>query len=207
MPWGVVPPASHEVPRVSWYSGYCRLIPAFPYTAFTLYGRISQIRSGGWSFAFCSPQPHSTRAVVWAFSGFARRYFRNRSFFLFLRLLRCFSSPGSPAAVMYWLRHIRAFPRIGCPIQIPVDQWVFAPPHRFSQLVTSFFGSQCQGILPVLFLFNQTVPPARRNFTGILAYIPSGRSACVSRFITAYYMSACFFFLIGLPISLFFIYI
>ena len=29
-------------------------------------------------------------------SGFARRYFRNRCFFLFLRLLRCFSSPGSP---------------------------------------------------------------------------------------------------------------
>ncbi len=29
-------------------------------------------------------------------SAFARRYLRNRSFFLFLRLLRCFSSPGSP---------------------------------------------------------------------------------------------------------------
>ena len=28
-------------------------------------------------------------------SDFARRYFRNRCFFLFLRLLRCFSSPGS----------------------------------------------------------------------------------------------------------------
>ena len=27
--------------------------------------------------------------------GFARRYSQNRSFFLFLRLLRCFSSPGS----------------------------------------------------------------------------------------------------------------
>ena len=27
-------------------------------------------------------------------SGFARRYSRNRCFFLFLRLLRCFSSPG-----------------------------------------------------------------------------------------------------------------
>ena len=29
-------------------------------------------------------------------SAFARRYSRNRCFFLFLRLLRCFSSPGSP---------------------------------------------------------------------------------------------------------------
>ena len=28
-------------------------------------------------------------------AGFARRYSRYRSFFLFLRLLRCFSSPGS----------------------------------------------------------------------------------------------------------------
>ena len=35
-------------------------------------------------------------------SDFARRYFRNRCFFLFLRLLRCFSSPGSPPCVMDW---------------------------------------------------------------------------------------------------------
>ena len=35
-------------------------------------------------------------------SGFARRYFRNHCCFLFLRLLRCFSSPGSLPYVMYW---------------------------------------------------------------------------------------------------------
>ena len=33
-------------------------------------------------------------------SHFARRYFGNRSFFLFLRLLRCFSSPGSLCMAM-----------------------------------------------------------------------------------------------------------
>ena len=33
---------------------------------------------------------------------FARRYFGNRCFFLFLRLLRCFSSPGSLPYVMDW---------------------------------------------------------------------------------------------------------
>ena len=33
---------------------------------------------------------------------FARRYFGNRFFFLFLRLLRCFSSPGSLPYVMDW---------------------------------------------------------------------------------------------------------
>ena len=35
-------------------------------------------------------------------SGFARRYSRNRCFFLFLRLLRCFNSPGSLPYVMDW---------------------------------------------------------------------------------------------------------
>ena len=35
-------------------------------------------------------------------SHFARRYFGNRCFFLFLRLLRCFSSPGSLPCVMDW---------------------------------------------------------------------------------------------------------
>ena len=34
---------------------------------------------------------------------FARRYLGNRFFFLFLRVLRCFSSPGSLCIVMYWL--------------------------------------------------------------------------------------------------------
>ena len=33
---------------------------------------------------------------------FARRYLGNRVFFLLLRLLRCFSSPGSPPCVMDW---------------------------------------------------------------------------------------------------------
>ena len=35
-------------------------------------------------------------------SDFARRYFRNHGCFLFLRLLRCFSSPGSLPYVMDW---------------------------------------------------------------------------------------------------------
>ncbi len=47
-------------------------------------------------------------------SGFARRYSRNRLFFLFLRLLRCFSSPGSPP----------------CPMDSDMDAW--GPPMRVS---------------------------------------------------------------------------
>ena len=34
----------------------------------------------------------------------------------------------------------------GCPIRIPVDQWMRAPPHGFSQLATSFFACPRLGI-------------------------------------------------------------
>ena len=54
---------------------------------------------------------------------------------------------------------------MGFPIRIPADLRLFATPRSFSQLVTSFFGSQCQGIRPALFLLN------RFDFT--LAYVKS----------------------------------
>ena len=36
--------------------------------------------------------------------------------------------------------------RMGCPIRTSPDQRLFAPPRSFSQLVTSFFASESQGI-------------------------------------------------------------
>ena len=45
--------------------------------------------------------PECTHSGLASFH-FARRYFGNRVFFLFLRLLRCFSSPGSLPYVMDW---------------------------------------------------------------------------------------------------------
>ena len=43
-------------------------------------------------------------------SGFARRYSRTRRFFPFLRLLRCFSSPGSPPCAMDLRMDTQAYP-------------------------------------------------------------------------------------------------
>ena len=45
--------------------------------------------------------PERTRSGLGSFHS-ARRYSGNRFFFLFLRVLRCFSSPGSLPCVMYW---------------------------------------------------------------------------------------------------------
>ena len=98
----MVPPTSHKVSRVSWYSGSCRLLPVFRYGAFTLSGRLSQNRSLNLpQWLMQSVTPACTHTGLGSFL-FARRYLGNRIFFLFLRLLRCFSSPGSLPYVMDW---------------------------------------------------------------------------------------------------------
>ncbi len=43
--------------------------------------------------------------------------------------------------------------RLGCPIRTSTDQWMFAPPRRFSQLITSFFASERLGILHTPFSY------------------------------------------------------
>ena len=105
----MVPPTSHKVSRVSWYSGSRLAIPVFTYGAFTLSGRLSQNRSVNLpGSSLRSLTPACTHAGLGS-SAFARRYLRNRCFFLFLRVLRCFSSPGSPPYVMNWRMDDRSF--------------------------------------------------------------------------------------------------
>ena len=91
------------------------------------------------------PQPHYR--VGLGFSDFARHYFRNHYCFLFLRVLRCFSSPGSPHTPIYSVHDNTMLLVLSSLIRISADQWIFAPPRSFSQLVTSFFGAMYQGIL------------------------------------------------------------
>ena len=79
---------------------------------------------------------------------FARHYLRNHYYFLFLRLLRCFSSARSRS-----IQHI--FNMLGCPIRKSTDQLIFANPRSLSQLITSFIASESLGIPRVpLFTFS-----------------------------------------------------
>src|SRR5699024_986675 len=75
---------------------------------------------------------------------FAHRYLGNRVFFLFLQVLRCFSSPGWPLTPMYSAQDT-AF-AVGFPIRTSPDQRLYATPRSFSQRNTSFIASLCQGI-------------------------------------------------------------
>ena len=78
---------------------------------------------------------------------FARHYLRNHYYFLLLRVMRCFSSPRSPPIKGY-----HAFNMVGCPIRKSSDQRSFAPTRSLSQLITSFFASESQGIRHSLLL-------------------------------------------------------
>ena len=71
----------------------------FRYGAFTLSGGPSQILLLSYVYHVAVRTPKCTHLGLGCFH-FARRYFGNRCFFLFLRVLRCFSSPGSPHMAM-----------------------------------------------------------------------------------------------------------
>ena len=86
----MVPPYSDRISRVPPYLSLAQYHTGlFTYGTITLYGRPFQI------------VPLSLVLSLTGFSDFARHYFRNLGWCLFLELLRCFSSPGSPRITMY----------------------------------------------------------------------------------------------------------
>ena len=86
----MVPPYSDRISRVPPYLSLAQYhTSVFTYGAITRYGRPFQI------------VPLTVLLSLTGFSDFARHYFRNLGWCLFLELLRCFSSPGSPRMTMY----------------------------------------------------------------------------------------------------------
>ena len=97
-PCGMVPADSDGIPRVPTYSGAspvhlaCR-VPA----SHRLRGRVPSPSATLDASLGRSYNPGTRRnAAGLGSSPFARRYWGNRCYFLFLRVLRCFSSPRSP---------------------------------------------------------------------------------------------------------------
>ena len=90
--------------------------------------------------------PHSISTLGLASFAFARHYSQNLGWFLFLPVLRCFSSRGSPRNAMY-LRYVSRFFTVSVSTFGNLRIYrLFAAPRSLSQLITSFFGSWCQGI-------------------------------------------------------------
>ena len=117
-------------------------------------------------FCVCPSLPRSTLLLYGlASSAFARRYLRNLVWFLFLRLLRCFTSAGSLHYTILFMQWSVILHYSGFPIRKSADLCLFTAPRNLSQLVTSFVGSRCQGILLMLFFAwtSFTVIPFLRN--------------------------------------------
>ena len=132
---------SDGISPVQPFSGYSPRSSSCPYGTLTLYGGPSQTLQVRFQSITAVLLPrNSLNCYGLGSSPFARHYLRNHYYFLFLRVLRCFSSPGWPPCGCY------IFNIAGCPIRISADHIVCANPRSFSQLITSFFASGSQGI-------------------------------------------------------------
>ena len=134
----MVPTHSHGIPRAPRYSGSTLWSLLFAYKGLTFFARSSQI------FRLSSLQVMSVRTPACAGLGsslFARRYSGNRVFFLFLPVLRCFSSRGCLRYTMDSYSDQWVLPHWGFPIRISACLCLLAARRGFSQLTTSFIGS------------------------------------------------------------------
>ena len=138
----MVLPHSHRIPRVLCYSGYLYALFDFGYEAITLF-RLT--------FQLCSPiklsQMMRSEPLRYFYLRFGLLQFRSpllsQSFvyFLFLHLLRCFSSVGSPHNTMYSCYDNWILIQLCCHIRKSTGHRLCASHRSLSQLVTSFFGA------------------------------------------------------------------
>ena len=139
----MVPALSYEISRVSHYSGYYLVISVFVYWTFTVSGLLSQTILLTFLNQLCSPNPGWISSSGLGSSYFARHYSRNRVFFLFLWVLRCFSSPRSPPIHYFthvWINQLFSwleFPHsdIHGLLNICFSPWLFAAYHVFLRLL------------------------------------------------------------------------
>ncbi len=93
----MVPAVSIGISPVPTYSGSHPLMITYPYGTLTPYGLLSQVIQVHYHYITVVLQPQNSRNCLGLGSStFARRYLRNHYCFLFLGVLRCFSSPRSP---------------------------------------------------------------------------------------------------------------
>ena len=151
----MVPALSHKVPRASCYSGYCRSLQnsctgfspsltSFPKTVPLSYGSLLQ------------SEPRYARVPVWAFSlSLAATQKIDVSFsssgYLDVSVHRV---PFHTLWIGVWMTGVfpAGFPHSEIHGSLDICSSPQLIPRSLSQLITSFFGSQCQGIRPVLFL-------------------------------------------------------
>ena len=148
----MVPADSRRITRVPRYSGYHYAKRLFEYGTITLYGGpfqnlpLDSLNTMTWSY---NPYHALLRHRFGLFPVRSPLLGESFFYFLFLEVLRCFSSLRLPSCIS---QEWRVFNTPGCPIRKSLDQRLFAPTQSLSQLITSFFASVSQGIRHAPFL-------------------------------------------------------
>ena len=120
---------------------------AYPYGAITLYGTPFQMFPVRIALNVVVLQPRYCRNNIGLGSStFARRYWRNRFYFLFLQVLRWFTSLRSLRRPMNSDGDDVSLQTPGFPIRTSPSHRLFAPRRSFSQLITSFIAFYDLGI-------------------------------------------------------------
>ena len=136
-------PHSHRISRVLCYSGYCTPTLNFAYGAITLFCPAFQLCSTIVNRYMLRSLTPTDVSISW-FGLFPFRsplLRKSLVYFLFLRVLRCFSSPGSPPYTIYSCMDTLLLRKVSFLIRTSTDQKSFALPRSFSQLITSFIGA------------------------------------------------------------------
>ena len=148
----MVHPLSHQIPRVRCYSGFCLPTRNFVYRTLTFFGLSSHTVLLSLIVDYAVLTPYGLLLTVWPLPISLAATLGISFWFLFLCLLRCFSSAGSPCIPILFSIQCYSIAVTRFRIRTSMDLCSFAAPHSFSQLVASFFGSWCLGILPTLLL-------------------------------------------------------
>ena len=141
------PPASNRVTRVRSYSGATWLKSTFRLQGFHLlrpafpepFGYTSHVRFGG-------PQPRRINPPVWPLSRSLAATWEIDVSFSSWGYLDVSVHPVSSSYAMCSHTGTRTLLQVSSLIRKSAGQCLFAAHRSLSQLVTSFFGSQCQGI-------------------------------------------------------------
>ena len=152
MAWRVVPPASHGVSRVPRYSGYSLLSSVFAYRILTFFDASSHTLRLTYRQIMLSATPRILLLSVWPLPLSLATTHRISVDYSSSPYLDVSVHPVSFSYTMYSCMDTCSLQQVGSPIRKSAGHRIFAPNRSLSQLVTSFVGSQCQGIHLVLFL-------------------------------------------------------
>ncbi len=130
--------------------GYHLLWPAFPDGSASAF-LCNSPDDPAWSSKRHPTTPDAQRTRTWHTSGlgwspFARRYLGSRGFFLFLSLLRCFTSARFASRALFYSSADTVNSHGRLSHRKSPDQCLLAAPRGLSQLTTSFVASWRQDI-------------------------------------------------------------